>query len=57
MKGLVGVRQLWRRQVDRVFIPISAGVADPNVSGAVIGEMFRPFRGNHLPTALRTLIH
>jgi hypothetical protein len=56
-QGLLGARQLSRRQVNRIFIPISAGLAGPDVSGAMIGEMLGPLRRDHIRTALRTLVH
>jgi len=55
-EDLVGVYQL-TRQVNRVFEPISAGVARPRMPNAIIGQMLRPFRGNDIRLALRTLVH
>jgi len=44
------------RQVNRILKPIAAGLAWPIMPDAIARQMLRPFRGNDIRSALRTLI-
>jgi hypothetical protein len=55
-KGLIGVRQLARGQINRVFKLIPANFAGLYVPHTIIGEMLEPFRCDDIRTAVRTLI-
>src|SRR6516164_4591561 len=50
------VRYLTPGQVNRVLKPIPAGIVRPAMPNTIIRQMLRPFRGNDIRTALRTLI-
>ena len=50
------VHYLTRGQVDRILKLITAGLAGPHVSNAMVRQMLRPVRRNHMPTTLRALI-
>ena len=50
-------RQLARRVVDGILKLVTAGVARPHVSDAMIGEVLRPFGLDQIRTTLRALIN
>jgi hypothetical protein len=47
---------LTRGQVDRILKLITAGLAGPHVSNAMLRQVLRPVWRNHMPTTLRALI-
>jgi hypothetical protein len=51
------VRQIMPRQIDRVLKPISASLAGPQIPNTSVRQMLRPFWGNDIRTAVRTLIY
>ena len=55
-EDLLGIYQLTGRPIDRIFKLVSAGLARPHVSNAVIGKMLRPLGRDQNRTTLRTLI-
>jgi hypothetical protein len=55
-EDLLGIHQLTGRPIDCVFKLVSAGLARPHVSNAVIGKMLRPLGCDQNRTALRALI-
>ena len=55
-EDLLGINQLTRTPIDRVFKLVSAGLTRPHVSNAVIGKMLRPLGCDQNRTTLRALI-
>jgi hypothetical protein len=49
------VRYLTHGQVDRILKLITAGLAGPHVSNAMVRQVLRPVWCNHMPTTLRAL--
>jgi hypothetical protein len=45
----------WCGEIDRIFKPISARLAEPYVTNTALGPMLRPFWCNDSTTTLRTL--
>ncbi len=55
-EDLLGIYQLTRRPIDRIFKLVPAGLARPHVTNAVIGKMLRPLGCDQNRAALRALI-
>lgn len=56
VRALFSIHQLTGRPIDCIFKLVSAGLARPHVSNAVIGKMLRPLGCDQNRTALRALI-
>ena len=55
-EDLLGIYQLTRRPIDCIFKLVSAGLARPYVSNAVVGKMLRPLGCDQNRTTLRALV-
>jgi hypothetical protein len=56
VRALFSIHQLTGRPIDCIFKLVSAGLARPHVSNALIGKMLRPLGCDQNRTALRALI-